>query len=253
MKTETGNKIVAYLKESGGKTPKELLVYTQISAPALFRQLKKLMARGQITKVGKPPKVLYYYSNHMEPDKTIGNEILDWATTDDNANIKPELLCQTRDVFQARHDRLLNELKKKFNEDLAFTVAAIAGEIGNNSFDHNLGNWRDVMGILFLVDLEKRKIILADRGQGVLSSIKRVRPQTANHADALRIAFTEILSGRFPEQRGNGLKFVAKNIRANNLSLKFYSGDATCEISGIETNFKQSDKLVPGTLTIINF
>jgi len=189
----------------------------------------------------------------MEPDKTIGNEIFDWATTDDNANIKSELLCQTRDVFQARHDRLLNELKKKFNEDLAFTVAAIAGEIGNNSFDHNLGNWRDVMGILFLVNLEKREIILADRGQGVLSSIKRVRPQTANHADALRIAFTEILSGRFPEQRGNGLKFVAKNIRANNLSLKFYSGDAACEISGTEINFKQSDKLVPGTLTIINF
>ncbi len=105
-------------------------------------------------------------------------------------------------------------------------VVAVAGEIGNNSFDHNLGSWPDVPGIFFAYDINKRNIVLADRGLGVLTTLKRVKPELTSNAKALEVAFTEILSGRSPESRGNGLKFVHKVIAENPIGLLFQSGDA---------------------------
>lgn len=252
MYSETKNKILTTIKENNGTSAHAIITALNKNASGIFRHLKKMTEAGQLSKVGKPPKVLYYYHNDMEKNKTV-NQAVGWALTGDSQLSAPDAICPTRDVFQARHDRLLNELKNSFDENLAFVVAAIAGEIGNNSFDHNLGNWRDAMGVLFIADWRGRQIILADRGQGVLSSIRRVRPQTANHQAALRAAFTEILSGRYPERRGNGLKFVAKNIQNSNLSLQFYSGDAFCEISGAGLAIGPADKNMPGTLAIIKF
>ncbi|OGH88029.1 MAG: hypothetical protein A3J93_02555 [Candidatus Magasanikbacteria bacterium RIFOXYC2_FULL_42_28] len=256
MYSDTKQQILNIIKENNGTSPHSLITTLNKNASGIFRHLKKLIETSQITKVGKPPKVVYYYSankNNMNENQTAGDKILNWATTGNTTTVQPNWTCQTRDVFQARHDRLLNELKKKFSENVAFTVAAITGEIGNNSFDHNLGNWRDVMGVVFEINLEKREIILADRGQGILASIRRVRPQTTDDADALQVAFTEVISGRFPEQRGNGLKYVAKNIKANNFSLKFYSGNSSCEIIDNQMTIKKTNQLTPGTLAIINF
>ena len=56
--------------------------------------------------------------------------------------------------------------------------------------------------------MRNRKIVLADRGQGILTTLKRVRPELINSSEAMRLAFTETISGRYPETRGNGLKFV---------------------------------------------
>jgi len=108
----------------------------------------------------------------------------------------------------------------------------VVGEIGNNSFDHNIGNWPDVAGVFFGYNLKERKIILADRGQGILTTLKRVKKQMLTHKGALEVAFTEYVSGRAPESRGNGLKTVRKVIEGKtdkiikNLSLSFQSGDA---------------------------
>ena len=54
--------------------------------------------------------------------------------------------CQTRDVFQARLEKLQSVLKDKVSLSAISLLSAVAGEIGNNSFDHNLGNWRDIPG-----------------------------------------------------------------------------------------------------------
>lgn len=111
-------------------------------------------------------------------------------------------------------------------EDRAYMLTAVAGEIGNNSFDHNLGQWRDLPGILFLHGaIEKGyEVVLADRGQGVLNSLRRVRPELKNDAEALRVAFTEQISGRAPEKRGNGLKFVSEAVTSNRFDFSFSSG-----------------------------
>ena len=76
---------------------------------------------------------------------------------------------------------------------------------------------------------------MADRGQGVQKTLKRVRPQIADDEEALKIAFTEIVSGRAPESRGNGLKFVRKIItevaKLAPIKLSFQSGSAVLTLS----------------------
>ena len=133
-------------------------------------------------------------------------------------------------------------------------VVAIAGEIGNNSFDHNLGNWPDEPGVFFGFDLSKRQIILADRGQGVLQTLKQVKPELVDDSSALIVAFTEIISGRAPEERGNGLKFVRKVVERNDMKLFFKSGNAELKVSKESPlSIIKSDISIRGCLVLIRF
>ncbi|MBI2430924.1 MAG: MerR family DNA-binding transcriptional regulator [Candidatus Levybacteria bacterium] len=138
----------------------------------------------------------------------------------------PDMYCQTRDVFQARLEKLQSELARIAPIEVVSLITAVAGEIGNNSFDHNLGNWPNIPGIFFSYSLRDRKVVLADRGQGILATLKRVRPQLASSSEAMQVAFTETISGRYPETRGNGLKFVRSIIVKHPFSLYFQTGDA---------------------------
>lgn len=183
----------------------------------------------------------------------IGN-IEQWAISGDKKYLKDEYYCPTRDIFQVRLAGFLEELRKKLSDDNhAFLLTAIVGEIGNNSFDHNLGKWLDVPGVCFGCEFDDRLIILTDRGQGVLATIKKVRPATSTNQEALQTAFTEVLSGRSPERRGNGLKFVRQVAQANNIEISFYSGDALCLIDSNEFTVRLATKDIPGTLGIIKF
>jgi hypothetical protein len=131
----------------------------------------------------------------------------------------------------------------------------VAGEIGNNSFDHNLGNWPDVPGVFFGYDVIKRTVVLADRGLGILATLGRVKPDLKNHTEALTTAFTEVISGRAPEERGNGLKFVRKVAVENPINLFFQSGDATLRIEKQEAGLRitQSPITIRGCLAKITF
>ena len=143
--------------------------------------------------------------------------------------------------------------KNVFNNILSLLVA-ITGEIGNNSFDHNLGNWPDMPGIFFGYDINKKEIVLADRGQGILKTLQRVVPDLNNCRDALSIAFTEVISGRSPEERGNGLKFVRKIVFKNPIDLFFQSGDCQLEIKqNIDIDIEKSKKFIKGCIAIIKF
>ena len=64
------------------------------------------------------------------------------------------------------------------------------------------------MGIYYGYNLEQRQIVLADRGLGILKTLQQTIPGLSGHKEALHIAFTEIVSGRAPEKRGNNLKYV---------------------------------------------
>ncbi len=168
-----------------------------------------------------------------------------------------EYYCSDSLVFKTRLSRLENELSKIDEVKNIFPlVTAIVGEIGNNSYDHNLGNWPDIRGIFFAYDLNKQQIVLADRGQGLLKTLRKVRPGLRDDKEALEVAFTEVISSRMPEARGNGLKFVRQVISDNNLfSIEYYSGDAKLIIKqGSEKlNIENSDVNYPGCISIIKY
>lgn len=179
-----------------------------------------------------------------------------WVVNDLGVEPFSDFYCPNIFVFQARLTRLENELSKLERISKIFPlISAITGEIGNNSFDHNLGNWPDVLGIFFAWDLNKRKIVLADRGQGILATLKKVKPELTNHQDALRTAFTEMISGRAPEYRGNGLKFVRDVVTANEISLFFQTGNAQLKIQkgDSDINTQKSSVKIQGCLVLIKF
>ncbi len=164
--------------------------------------------------------------------------------------------CSNSAVFQSRLITMQNQLGQiPHLSNILSLIVAIAGEIGNNSFDHNLGKWPDVPGIFFGHNLQKGIIVLADRGLGILGTLKRVRPDLQNHTEAVRVAFTEIITGRAPEERGNGLKFVREIVEKNSISIFFRSGDA--ELRMVNTNkelrITRSHLTTPGCLAIIEF
>lgn len=166
------------------------------------------------------------------------------------------LYCHTSAVFQTRLRALEQELATIPSiQKLLPLLTAVAGEIGNNSFDHNLGNWPDVLGIFFGFDKKRQKIVLADRGQGILTTLKRVKPDLTTHKAAIEMAFTCIISGRSPENRGNGLKFVRKIIENNPFALVFQTGDAVIQINQRIKKIHPmlTDKPIKGCIAIISF
>jgi hypothetical protein len=71
--------------------------------------------------------------------------------------------------------------------------------------------------------------------------------------EAIEIAFTERLSGRSPEQRGNGLKFVCEAVKAKSWSLYFQSGNACCTIGGGQLSFLEQKHSIVGCLAVLEF
>ena len=164
--------------------------------------------------------------------------------------------CQTSSIFNARLTKMEHELMQKSGfEKLYSLIVLIAGEIGDNSFAHNLGKWPDTAGIFFGYDLTKRVIVLADRGLGILETLRRVRPQLPSHVEAVKVAFTEFISGRAPEKRGNGLKLVREVVTEQPFDLFYTSGDAEVHMKGANKVFRvtRGQRSVRGCLAKIEF
>ena len=180
----------------------------------------------------------------------------DWVSTPEPTELPNTLYCPTSSVFQARLQKMQTIFGLETSIAAYFSLlVAVAGEIGNNSFDHNIGNWPDIQGILFAFDTNKRQIILADRGLGVLQTLKRVKPELSTHTEALRVAFTEVISGRKPEARGNELKFVRKAVQDYPMNLLFQTGNASLILKHAQTELKFEEKplLIKGCLALITY
>lgn len=179
-----------------------------------------------------------------------------WAFSPTAFEIPRRFYCPDKSIFKARLSRFEHDLSRdpKLAEIFPLIVA-ITGEIGNNSYDHNLGNWPDVPGAFFGYHVAERKVVLADRGQGILTTLRRVKPQLSEHVEALRIAFTEYLSGRAPEARGNGLKYVREVVTSYGFKLFFQSGDAVLNLGKKEKILKVSkgQDFVQGTFALIRY
>ncbi len=218
--------------------------------------LRRWDKSGKLTAIRK--NGIRYYSE-KEIDVFL-NELsamaFDWASAKIAVKIPQMFYCQDSSIFQVRLMRMQNEFTKALIPDnILFLLSSIAGEIGNNSFDHNLGNWIDVPGVFFGYDINKREIVLADRGQGLLKTLQRVKANLANHRDALNVAFTESISGRSPENRGNGLKYVRISVLNNPIDLFYQSGDHELEITrqSHTMEIKKSKHFVRGCIAVIKF
>ncbi|OGE82976.1 MAG: hypothetical protein A3B23_03195 [Candidatus Colwellbacteria bacterium RIFCSPLOWO2_01_FULL_48_10] len=220
--------------------------------------LRRWDESGKLPATRKSPGGDRYYSE-KDLDILIHDEFklaYEWAVSDTSTEIPEMFYCPNSAIFQGRLMKMQALITKMPDlQELFSLVVAVTGEIGNNSFDHNLGNWPDVAGVFFGYNVENRSIVLADRGLGILKTLQRVRPQLDNHKDALQVAFTEIISGRSPEERGNGLKFVRNVVAANPISLVFQSGDYQLEIEKETSNLdiKRADKLIRGCIALIKF
>ncbi len=246
---------------------RELEKELSISAGNIRREFLQLVKSGLFDKYNKG-RLKYYRINTVSPlykaltmlmnqkiqtAKDIIDEGLLWMTKPNPYKVSQDYYCQTRDIFQVRLQFFGMHLEKSLGTD-AYLLTAVAGEIGNNSFDHNLGKWPDIPGIIFTHDENKKIIVLADRGLGILATIRNVKPSVSNDLEALKVAFTQIISGRFDEKRGNGLKFVTQVIRDNKWSLRFDSGRARLTIdNGSDLKIKKEIKNIKGCFAVIKY
>lgn len=181
-----------------------------------------------------------------------------WATSALPPELPSEYYCDRPDRFTSRVAKMGAELQKDsghISEDLASLLTLVAGEIGDNSFAHNVGNWPDALGVFFAYDIAKRIIVLADRGRGVKTTLQYVRPNLSTDIDALNVAFTEIISGRNPEKRGNGLKVVRRIAELENIGLLFHSGIGVVTIPTHPgpMRVEMASENVRGTYAVISF
>lgn len=218
------------------KYKKGRLIYYQLNTKStLYQALKILMVKINIIR------------------SNIVSEGFSWINKTTPTAIPSDIYCPTRDVLGVRLESFGKHLENKLGMD-AYLITAIAGEIGNNSFDHNLGKWRDDPGIYFAYDEKKQIIVLADRGQGIFNTISHVMPKVKDDKEALLIAFTKHISGRSPEKRGNGLKFVSQILKDKKWTLLFDSGRAELIIDSIgKINVLDVKRNIKGCFTVLRY
>lgn len=238
------------------ETAKKLAVNTQ----TLRRWDKSGRLVAQRKKTGMIERY-FYYENDIEDFLSMDFRVLNkiawkWAIDPNPFEIPRRFYCPDKSIFKARLSRFEYDLSQNGNLTKLFPlIVAVTGEIGNNSYDHNLGNWPDVMGAFFGYNIDERKIVLADRGQGLLKTLKQVRPNLSDHSEALKVAFTELISGRAPEARGNGLKYVREVVINYGFKLFFQSGDAILNLGKREKRLKieKSKDFIRGAFAQISY
>lgn len=198
----------------------------------------------------------YYFKDEIIQHLNICKISKDWATSNVPESPMKYFYCQNATEFNGRLSKFESQLlnRPEFKNSFSLLVS-IAGEIGNNSFDHNIGNWPDIPGVFFAYNLDKRLIVLADRGQGILKTLVRAKPDLKTHKDALKVAFTEFITGRIPEIRGNGLKLVRRIISKNKYNLIFQTGNASVNLKGKDDNLniKETSDFIQGCFALIKF
>lgn len=218
--------------------------------------LRRWDERGKLVAIRKDGGTHRYY---REKDLEIFTSDLikfasDWVYK--NTEFPGTFHCPTSADFQGRLTKMEHALMQKPGfEKLYSLIVAITGEIGDNSFAHNLGKWPDAQGIFFGYDIAKGVIVLADRGLGILETLRRVRPELLSHVEALNVAFTEYISGRAPEQRGNGLKYVRMVVSEHPLTLFFATGDGELRLKNPDKQLliTRSATSLRGCLAVIEF
>lgn len=174
----------------------------------------------------------------------------------ENLNIQEILHCRYRDEFSARLGKFISIFKNfGLAENDARLITAIVGELGNNVFDHNLGNWpTDISGCFIAAQNYPNKKILeftiGDTGMGFLGSLKARFPGLKTDIEALLWGLAGN-TGRINEKRGNGLKTIQSwtidNFRGN---IYIHSGNGLVKIDENGIKSKETFKIL-GTIVQI--
>lgn len=236
----------------------ELLTISQAAEYLGLSQntLRRWDESGKLVAIKKDGGTHRYY---RERDLEIfASDLMKFASEwiQDGVEFPGTFYCPTSSAFNARLTKMQTILIQKPGfEQLYSLIVSITGEIGDNSFAHNLGKWPDTAGIFFGYDLDKRIIVLADRGLGILETLRHVRPELPSHVVAVQVAFTEFISGRAPEKRGNDLKLVREVIIDSPIDLFYQSGDAEVRMKGPDKIFRvmRGQRSIRGCLAKIEF
>jgi len=131
----------------------------------------------------------------------------------ENSNVQEIVYCRFKDIFNARLDNFVR-LFTNFGLDKNQTglVVALVGELGNNTFDHNLGNWpTDISGCFITAQNYPRQgrleFVIGDPGIGFLGSLKNKFPELKDDVSAIKCGLAGN-TGWIGVNRGNGLRFV---------------------------------------------
>lgn len=133
----------------------------------------------------------------------------------DNLNIQPLILCKYRDEFNAKLEYFLKMFRNfGLSESDSQRATTIIGELGNNVFDHNLGNWpTSIVGAIIACQnypaYKRIEITIGDPGVGFYESLTKAFPEIKSDMEAIKKGL-EGNTGRVGEQRGNGLKLIQK-------------------------------------------
>jgi|GEM_PF-581277 len=73
MKTETKNRIIAYIKKHNQARVHEIVQFLGISNVAVHKQLRRLVESGVLNKTGKPPLVFYNLPSKLQPDNLVAS------------------------------------------------------------------------------------------------------------------------------------------------------------------------------------
>lgn len=157
-----------------------------------------------------------------------------------------EYFSKTRDIFEAR-------LQTYISKNQNWLLGAVIGEIGANTFDHNFSFSSDSPRGFFC-DFESKPpyVFMCDFGAGLKTTLSRVLKEIDTDRKAIETAFTKEVSGRAPELRGNGLKFVLSSVVQNGWSLFFQSGNAICQADKNGYSFEKSDFAHKGIFCILS-
>lgn len=123
------------------------------------------------------------------------------------------LHSEYRDEFDAKLPKIINFLSERgFRQADVYRITAMIGELGNNTFDHNLGKWpTEFIGCMIALRWQKEgsllEIIVDDLGIGFLESLKMHAPAPTSEIEAIMLALSGV-TGRVGEKRGNGLRSV---------------------------------------------
>lgn len=144
----------------------------------------------------------------------------------DNINIHEVMHCYYRDDFNARLGRFISMFRNfGLNESDAQRATALVGELGNNVFDHNLGNWPTTMSGCIIAaqhypNTHTIEIAVGDPGVGFYGSLKAAFPEITSDIEAIKLGLAGN-TGRIGEIRGNGLKLIQQ------WTLQNFSGKVT--------------------------
>ena len=131
----------------------------------------------------------------------------------DNVNIHEVMHCLYQDEFSARLSRFITMFQNfGLSENDAQRATAVVGELGNNVFDHNLGNWpTNISGCIIVAQhypsTHTIEIAVGDPGVGFYGSLKAGFPDLVNDTEAIKLGLAGN-TGRVGEIRGNGLKLI---------------------------------------------